>query len=1131
MQETQFYTELLETPAQRGPLSYIRSSARTLDPTAHAKVLADEASSRKVVKTIHDKISTVMKGLNKDESIYLGEILKKGQNQARWFGDREFDMIYERATGKAPSASVKHAYNSYQVLNNFDHAWRNSLLYEKKVLAGGESVQFRMGEQGDLVSRDAVVIDDPRLRPRGDVFDASTGSYISNVTASRMQEYADKGYALVKLMDNIDLPNKTQVKYVMVKKSDLTRGPLQRDQLGYTAGGHRSYTGNIFAKQTATDGQNRLINPNVYITGSNPNVMQDWADTMNAAIKATRGGVIDTPTKPSITYSTTKIQRDLKAAGGDTAKLETLLRSEIKTALDEGADVYILSKGKRVPISMARDFRLSDVLAANGTKGGKSLKFDYQQTSVKDPAWLDNNIFKGQKQFPTGEEFLKMIDEGKINTKYDIVVTRDREMPKEYIFGKGHPDLELVDDFEEPVRGYYRTVGQMYYSPKGKPLKDYTGEFAETVDPWESLNSGLANLSRTSTLANYRESTVERFRNTWGEFLDLPNVASATPWELAQAPIKAAVKDTNPEMRAAIAKTKQEQQAMRTVLSFETDFDRNVRHLGQAASDWVMGDSKGLIRTLDDGTQIYERSNREVVANWVDAFATRRPFDGIRGFAFDLKLGLFNASQLFIQSATMLSATALSPRNGLKGMLGAVPLVTYARAGVSKEAVLDVFAKRGVWKAAGFESADEFKDFARFMNESGMMDIGNHLNINDIGANAVTGAKAKIQNFRETARLFFYMPEQLNRMTAGRIAWEELKGANVARNSAKFREQMIKLTDDYSFNMMNGSAAQFQRGFMSIPTQFWGYNVRMMDAMFGNRFTLNQKLRLGIASMLFAGSAGVTGVDGVMEFIKQSNPRIAEGFTDPQGDATMFEKIAGNVDRGIVDAFIYNTVGADVNVGEKLGTGGWLTTLFKDLYGISEYGPKSAAEMLTGPTGSTLWSASETFANVVKWAAAESGGEGYPITKDTINKLAMEISTWSNTSKAIMALNYGYYVSKSGAVTADLPTQTAFFLALGFQPGQAQLDGYKAAYLKDKNDMISDASKQIRNWRQEAAHNPDKRDENMAKVNTLVRMLPVDIKDQVLRKSKSDDTFHEYIAKKYEEEIAREQFIRRDEQQ
>lgn len=715
----------------------------------------------------------------------------------------------------------------------------------------------------------------------------------------------------------------------------------------------------------------------------------------------------------------------------------------------------------------------------------------------RDPQVFEDDIFahaSPELRFPSGEEFLNAVDRGEINLKNPIEVVYDRELPSRY--SSAGPDVDRFVDVEETApTGYYRTTGRMYDSPKGEHLLDESGEFADTIDPWDTQNTALFNISRMSSLSNYKTSTLERFKNTYGNVLNVRNLDEASPVDLLAA------KPRYGTPAELVSKIKAEQFGISRILGFETDWDRGVRSAYREVADWVLGDATGGVRQTGH--------------DFVYWLGKNNPVGFLRGLAFDAKLGMFNIGQFFLQTSTIAATSALYPKGAVRAIGSMIPTFSYIMSNGS-EAVLDTLSKR-IWKTTGFASEGEFKDYMRFINRTGFMNVGNtHLMVNSFGPSATFGASSLIEGIREKGRAFFFMGEQFNRAVAGRIAYDSLREQGLEVGTAAFRERFIGMADDLTMNMTNESAARFQHGFASIPTQFWAYNMRMMDAMFDNGFTPAQRRRLIVSQFLLYGAGGVPVVDVLANWWERGD----------NAKPIDISTVIGTLDRGIVDRAIYETFGADVQFGERVGTGAFLTQLFKDVTNQSEYGEKSAADVLGGATFSIGKQTVPILRDIVYYTYAETGGDqGWTITKDNLLKLAMQVSTLSNVTKAMLASNYGIYKSNSGTIAAtDLPKADTFWIALGMVPQKVEDASIMNSYVQDQKTTISEAARTLRNWRQEAFYNPDKYEENKQKANMFTKLLPVNIKNQVLKQvnSTTDNSFYEFVERKYQKQKAQE---------
>lgn len=1008
IREEGFITAPLETNSGN-ILNILRSNARLSDPSVMGKALVAGNNANAIRQAMHKKLTDTLKGVSKEDKGWVDQIIRLGQNKSKWFTDDDFIYMYQRAAGRDPSPKVIATYQNYKRFNDVDYLLRNDSLYVAKARKGAESVEFQIGANGLHVDVDAVIDLNPTMKPLREVWDASKGVLLDSPSADDIKKMSGDGYVLVKALDDVRLPDGEVARSFMIKKSDLQRRPLRRTQLGYSEGGHRAYTGKYFVKQASRDSKNRLLNPAVYITGNNKNVLADWAKTMNKARLAVKDGV------------------------------------------------------------------------------------------GRDAQWLDDNVFMGQKGYPTGEDFLKEVEAKRMSLDDAVEVVYDREMPKAYQEMRDDV-LNFVDPEETAVEGFYRTTGRMYFGRKGEHLNDAFGEFAETVDPWETLNTALDKITRTTTLTNYKINALERFKKTYGPALELKNLENTEGlYDLVNARIKAGFTD-----QSIIRKVQNEQNALKRILSFETGEEKFMRQTSRNIGEWVLGSSKG--------------GSRELAYNAWEWLAKNNPVNALRSFAFDSKLGLWNWGQLPIQMTTMLASTALSPKYGFKGMGIAGPMMAWKSLG-SDPRVLDVLAQNGVWKMGGFDSVQEFKGFAKLLDESGMLAVDNtHALINTYGSNRVFGAASKFQRAREMGRAFFYAAEKGNRSVAARIAYGEAKERGLEVGSAKFKEEFVRLTDDYSMNMMSESTAGFQTGILSIPTQFWGYSIRMMDAMMGKRFTNEQKSRLIFSQIVLGGTAGIPLGEQMSNYYQQLT-----------GAPIDIEDNAAWVDRGVVDKFMNYATGVDMQFGEKIGTGGVMMTAIKDLFGMGDYGEKSTAEMLAGATGSITMAAGPALVNVVKYAVAESGGEtGMPLTEDALMGFAREISTFNNHEKALSVYNYGIYKTKKGMIQVDgLPSESAFFIAAGINPQAIDTMNEMTTIQNKDDEAVKTFAKKLDVWRQEAFTNKDKYEENMTKANALMQMIPEELRQPVRDQQKkiTDPSLYAKIARQWEEEKVQKQIV------
>ena len=698
----------------------------------------------------------------------------------------------------------------------------------------------------------------------------------------------------------------------------------------------------------------------------------------------------------------------------------------------------------------------------------------------EDAAVIDE-ILGGHAGLPSADEFIRITNDpnGAFQKDTKFGTYADREMPEEYM--QGGDVLQYVEE-ETGFNGFLRTNGRMYTGRKGEQLRDFRGDEAPLLDPFEVINKSLMNISSMTSFSDYKIQAVERWVNTFGRILDKTGMEDASAMRLfMEAPLKAGGNlDTDRIRSAALA----QKQIIKRTLSWKTDNDLRSEAYGRRMQDFVAGKRvDGIIPEA-----------RKSLANW---WEDANPVAALRSFAFDLKLGMFNVAQLPLQLSTAVAATALDPVNGMKGWAMIAPMrFMLGTKQLSKEAFearLEQLVKNGTPALGGFKDAAEFKDFTRSVARSGFFDVGGtHGLMDSYGPPAaLDGFASGVDRVRDAGRFFFFEAERWNRIVAWRIAWNEAQESGLKAGTAEFSAKLAGRAEEYAFNMSRESQAWWQKGLLSVPTQFWAYNARMLEAMTVGNFTPAQKLRLFVSQSLLYGSAGVPLGGFVSAKLKAA-----------QGESPDIDTLPGTIDRGLLDRFIYEMTGADVLAGQRLGTGGFLPQIVEDLFGSSQYGPTSAAELLGGATYSILGQVGETLKPIVEYVTAESGDEGRPFIGDAMMRMAKNISTVGNLTKAYMVYNYGIYQSNNGTTTVDgLPSGTAFAVALSLQP--AELDELSAinSFRKNRSKHVEEAAKVISRYRTDMLNRPDQAETLAEEINIFVRLLPEDIRADALQRA------------------------------
>lgn len=1043
--EEGFYT----VPIKRSQMSWFTrhlASARRISEGITGDQ-AQVASNRlnKILSELDRTRVSVLKGLSQASVNFNEELLTASNKLRKWFTDPEINQIFQRRLSRQPTPVERNAYHFMRDVSDIEYTLRNDDLYKQAFTKGEVTVSI----PGHGVNRvNAFIRDTPESVPSGHVYNPSDRVHYNktnSLTEEHLQQKIAEGYTLVQTHESVLLPDGWRVQNFLVRKSNLERESLRRDQLAYLPGGHTMYPSKWFAKQTQRgiqpDGSKFLLNPGVFVTGGKAEVAQ-WVDLMERA---------------------------------------------------------------RVILSEAK---------------GKLRSKDKLSKAYKSAAQKIDEIMQGHPGMPSGKEFVEGMT--KEHPTWDVNepfrVLYDRELPEDY--NTADPDtLKFVDTEEVSQNGYLRTQGRMYYGHKGDRLLDYQGNPAVIYDPYRAINTSLRNIASLSSFSDYKMSAVNRWYETFKRYTNVSEMPkNASPmYVFNNAKLKI---DSVPGGERIRQAAEAQRDVIRRNLGWKTDSDRAVQEWKRSVSEWVVGDS------APDSTRAKFAKSLE---NW---WESKSPVNIIRGFAFHSKLGLFNIAQYPVQISTLGAIFSLSGRkawlkSGGEGLftglqaLGSIPGLEMFLSKGAGEDLLDKLVQHGYHKVTGFPDAEEFKIFMRSAKESGFLNINNtHQYWHTYGEDAAFSTFGRgWERFKQAGTYFFSKAEEHNRIAAFRVAWDDTRELlpNVKPGSAEFIEKLHGRAEDYAMRMSRTSSAEWQHGILSVPTQFWAYNVRVWESLLGDTFTRQQKIRLALGQFLIAGAAGIPFLGAVTDFWNSQDPRkVSEGGNIPD-----IGTVGSALQRGLLDQVMYYSGGGDVNLGRRYGTGYWITDTINNLFNWSSYGDQSTYDVLGGAGGSTLSQTLVTLPQIWHHTVAESGGDlGEPLTRNTVLGLLGNISSVSSAFKAYFVARYGEYISNRGTVQAsDIPSQDTVAVAFGLQPHEVDLAGARLRFLKSRSDDVTEASQVITQYRERMIAEPDRAAEWASQINLFMKSLPPEIRVRALQRAKPSRSMLDSLTHRVEQEI------------
>lgn len=676
-----------------------------------------------------------------------------------------------------------------------------------------------------------------------------------------------------------------------------------------------------------------------------------------------------------------------------------------------------------------------------------------------------SDIVDDLTEFETGGDFVYRWD-----TPFEVVY--DRELPT--LYSAGRYSTAGVSDMSGSM-SHMQTLGRMYYSPKGSSVKlDYRGEKLPVLNVYEMLGRSFSNVSNLIGMSAYRDRLINKWFETYKDILKQD--AGDSPMKLFQdMPFREGV---DPQL---IAAAKQQREVGMRVLNWNSPEDNFYKSATRSLYDMLDRQRGGPVKNA------FRKSGTKVLNWWEQSNAV----GALRGLAFDAKLGLFNPRQMWLQMQTMFVTMSVNPKRGAPAALSAIPLRFYSSSKWSRES-FKAFAEKGAAKAFGFNDVDEFMAMADELKEGGFLDIKNtHILINNTSSESLYNLSGNsVRAFRETGRTMFYEAERMNRTTAFSAAWQEARATNPNLKGQAFLEKVYAKASDYSVNMTEASAAAWQKGWASMPTQFWPYQFRLLELMAGEQLTTAQKMGLMAGQMTLYGSAGIPLLAFISDQINKKNAK-SPSFSE--------EPAAAFFDKGLLDGFVYLATGAETDIASAAGTGGFWTDTIASFFNAGQYGETPPIEVITGASGGIWGDAIVDLYRVAKWSSIEGGFTG-PMTTDAVNGVFRNVSSYNNGFKAYMAHRHGVLTSTKGSFTFDVSEEeNAELMALLGVPTQKEAD--LSAMMQNiiaREELKKDFVKLLTNYRTAAENNWGDADKLIAQINVVLQYAPPEMRQELI---------------------------------
>ena len=439
----------------------------------------------------------------------------------------------------------------------------------------------------------------------------------------------------------------------------------------------------------------------------------------------------------------------------------------------------------------------------------------------------------------------------------------------------------------------------------------------------------------------------------------------------------------------------------------------------------------------DPLTNSFERKMRELSESFYDkgriglarkaSKLAKDPFAWARGWAFDMKLGMFAPDQLWVQGSQVISASLIT--SGTLGITGTVksaatftPFVLGMLADTPEKLA---YIAKGTAKFSG-RSEEEFMDLIKWAKSTGRFTVDQSV---AEGSGDVFQAMGMIDKVRQTGRMFFNAGEGTSRGMALILAHDEAivkarkAGRKLDLTDQNVQEELFNRQDVLTARMTRASASKVQDGAASIPFQFLTYQFRMLEqVLLGGDLTKAERARLTIGLTMVYGTAGAPAL-GALSYA--TDKLFAESDADLSIDALGLEEQETYrlIKGGLMDFLVSNILNVDADVSSRLGIDRGMYDLW-----IKIVEDRDLFEVLGGPVGATGKDVISTVFDSIR----KISNPDLTFRTEDITKAFRNFSSFDKGFKSYMVWKYGEYLSKKrGKLATDLSTYDAIATALG----------------------------------------------------------------------------------------------------
>lgn len=600
-------------------------------------------------------------------------------------------------------------------------------------------------------------------------------------------------------------------------------------------------------------------------------------------------------------------------------------------------------------------------------------------------------------------------------------------------------DFEFFDDSARSEHNVFAQVGGRYTTERAETALDvlasengvvFRTDLEPMLDPLETLRTSTGSMLDVRLVNDYKAKSVQDWVQEFGSLLDANhNQILANPMYYLRNPVYRQGVDGNKRIIA--------ENVRNTILSLDNQYDST----SAAFQNW----KEKIISSVYDKAGL---TGAEYAKGALEAATDAPTF--LRRVAFDLKLGLFNPKQLFLQASSVVNVVSIAGAKGIAGTR-AMPLMKMALRTENPEVLNGIFNKFG--KLTGWKK-DEFLDMVSSFKQSGFATVSNDVAFLDDFRPKTMGNKKVF----EYHTMFFKEGERTAREAAWATAYREWKDKNPGKMMSRFDQgAILSRAKNLTTNMTRDSNAAWQKGWASVATQFMGYQARFMEQLWdgglfqsGRKLSAVEKRRLMFGMSVMYGAPVIGG--GTAAFPLRDYLRDWMASEGVVYDDTALEPFID----GIVPSIFEAMSGQDMNWSEAYGPNG--LPLFSDI--LNE--DATWYDVLGGASGSVMSDLAGSTAKAVSDIWNDGADSTWPVLAQDLIEPLKNISTVNSGVKLYEAINTKRYLSRKGTHLTNISLDEAITSAIfGVNPDRVSEAYSQIAAIRANKEVIQEYQNEV----------------------------------------------------------------------